>query len=452
LGATVAIWGIGVVLGFKVAVALLTLVAFLSAAVGLGVRPIGLIGISMLCTLDAMMRVHLMTGGLLRWNTFNYLLLLIMLLSVPLFLRRKLDVHSGLLLAFGCLLGAETPFTPGMMWATTHLLNLVTMFGILVYCARVGDDPDAWYWSGVINGTLSALGGALYLLHREALRMDENAWSYFHVTALFAICLAFSFCRYDSRRMIVLFVLGMANFGYVLLTGSRGSALVALACLGYLLSVVPGGSRKVMLLAPALAVVFLIVALFPSMWERSLHRFNKMFDPTRTAAQRTSGRSDLARGAWMLFCDRPFMGTGTGAFAPTWKKLHLSDAKGMEGYGKDKEAQAHSAWLCVLAENGLPGFLLFTAYVWSFAYVGCRKGRDWRSLGMFVSCGLATAFMSQEFFAKGIWLLAAGGTALLHVPGRVALSIPCSQVTGPKTPLAHPDDIALKAFTRLARV
>ena len=69
-------WAASFVIGFENALTILVLVGFAAAVVGLRSPAIGLLGIGMLATLDALTRVFLLSGGLLRWNTLNYWLLL----------------------------------------------------------------------------------------------------------------------------------------------------------------------------------------------------------------------------------------------------------------------------------------------------------------------------------------------------------------------------------------
>src|SRR5712692_1449869 len=61
------IWAAGLAIGFAAALALLTLVAFGAAVIGLKRPIVGLLGVSMLCTLDSISRAYLLTGGLWRW-------------------------------------------------------------------------------------------------------------------------------------------------------------------------------------------------------------------------------------------------------------------------------------------------------------------------------------------------------------------------------------------------
>src|SRR5690242_540699 len=68
---------------FRVVLTALNVVAFIAATVGLRQPAIGLLGIAMLCTLDPLVGPLLLNGGLWRWNTLNYWLLIVMFLWSP---------------------------------------------------------------------------------------------------------------------------------------------------------------------------------------------------------------------------------------------------------------------------------------------------------------------------------------------------------------------------------
>src|SRR5438105_3522577 len=100
------IWAAGLAIGFETALVLLALVAFGAAVIGLKRPIVGLLGVSMLCTLDSVSRLFLLTGGLWRYNTFNYWLLIVMLLSIP-FLLQLHDTQTRLLELLLILLAVE---------------------------------------------------------------------------------------------------------------------------------------------------------------------------------------------------------------------------------------------------------------------------------------------------------------------------------------------------------
>jgi hypothetical protein len=90
------LWLSSVGINFKTVVTLINLLALGLAVYGVREPGLGLLGVGMMCTIDTLTRTYLLTGGLFRWNTLNYWLVLTILLNFPLFLRFN-DLHSRLL-------------------------------------------------------------------------------------------------------------------------------------------------------------------------------------------------------------------------------------------------------------------------------------------------------------------------------------------------------------------
>ena len=70
------IWMLGFIVGFQRSIMLITTLGIVASLVGFSRPTIGIYGVSILCTIDALTRVFVMTGGLFRWNTVNYIMLL----------------------------------------------------------------------------------------------------------------------------------------------------------------------------------------------------------------------------------------------------------------------------------------------------------------------------------------------------------------------------------------
>ena len=210
------VWMAGFVLGFQAALAVLTALGFFCAVVGLKWRFLGLLGIGILCTLDPLTRVYLMQGGLLRWNTFNYWLLLVALGFYWRLIERN-DSHTRLLTLLVLLIAAEMFMAPVWHLGIYSMLMLVAPFGLLVYFLRADLNARQWYWFAVVNGTTSAVGGLMFYLQRGTLGIiDENALSYFPLTGTLSICLAFRFAQ-TGREQGVLLALVAANTAWVFL-------------------------------------------------------------------------------------------------------------------------------------------------------------------------------------------------------------------------------------------
>lgn len=410
-------WAAGFLIGFQSSLAMLTAVALAAAVAGLRWPPIGLFGIGMLCTMDALMRVFLMTGGLFRWNTLNFWLLVVMLGFSP-FLLRLADIQVRLFEVFILLLVIELAVSPEPSFGVLHILNIVILFGLIIYFARAAEDDNAWYWLGIVNGTLAAAGGLLFFLQQRGLPdIDYNAWVFFPLTAIFSICMAFGFAGEQLRKQVALASLAAVNFVWVFISGSRGGLLISVFCLIFLITHIlraraRGLSRRYIILIAVLLLGFGVMTQFSEREDSSLSRFEKLLNSRETLRNRTSGRSDLMIGGWYIFLDHP-AGVGTGGFKPSWASL--GRLEGLSGFAHGKQKAAHSAWMKTLVENGLPGFLLLAGYVFSFVLVGWRK-RQKRLLGLgfLVTSTLGFAFVSTEFQSKGLWFLTAGVTVLLH--------------------------------------
>jgi O-antigen ligase len=168
-----------------------------------------------------------------------------------------------------------------------------------------------------------------------------------------------------------------------------------------------------------------LTSIFTPLQESAVQRVSLLFDQTRGARERTSGRSDLLLGAWDIFKRHPF-GVGTGGFETTGATLGSVGGQRQFMRAGQKFA-AHSGWTRVLAENGFLGFGVLAAFVLSFAAAGIRRRhRTDRNLGLLAACGLGLSLVSGEFHLKGLLFLAAGAAALLSpAPG-----------SAPRTPLA----------------
>jgi O-antigen ligase len=408
----VGAWVAGLFLGFEQALTILTVAGFVAAVVGVVHPTIGLLGVAILSTLDAPMRHFLMTGGWLRWNTFNYWLLVVIVLALP-FISRLTDWHTRILQLLFLLLGLEVLIAPDLEAGLQHLLNGVAVLGLLAYFAPASRSRHIWYWLGITCGVLGAGGGLVYYLQRQQLEaINANAWSLFPTTALFAICLGFSAAEAYRRGQLVLVLLAGLNFVWVFLSGSRGNMLIAAGCILLLVAAIRGVRSRVVALAAALLVGLWVSTYFTDLQEQALFRIEKLFNARYALTSRTSGRVDVAMGGWYMFLEHP-MGVGTGGFGAGWQELDFRS--GFSGFARGRRFAAHSAWLKVLVENGIPGLVLLAAFVGSFAVVGWRtRRRELALVGMLVTLTFTTAWLSTEFQSKGLWFLAAGAITLLN--------------------------------------
>jgi O-antigen ligase len=401
IAAIFGIWLVSLTLGFEVGLVSLTVVGFTAAVVGL-TRPIlGVLGVVILCTLDAVSRILLLTGGLLRWNTFNYFLIVVMLLHAGWVVRWK-GLEIRLLQAFTVLLIMEVAISEDLVGGVQEVLNVLSSFGVLICLARARSSRDVWYWSAMTSNVLAGLGSFVFYLQAGALpEVNANAWSFFPLTALFSTCVCFA-SPGGARRARLLVGLAFVNAAWVFLSGSRGSVLICATCLCFILIRLWSERAWGFSVAASMAGAILIAAQFRGQEDRAAFRLTKLFDPGRSLTDRTSGRSDLALGGLQIFLDHP-LGVGTGGFPRAWA-AHSRARRIAVFTGAEK--QAHSGWIKVLVENGIPGILLFGGFVLSFAFVGWRRRRAGMFLpGLVVTLILSVSFLVDEFQGKGLWYL-----------------------------------------------
>src|SRR5262249_17966119 len=150
---------------------------------------------------------------------------------------------------------------------------------------------------------------------------NPNSFAYFPLTAL--LTAIFAIGRRNIRRLtrILLLLLAGINAGWIYLSGSRGTLLVAVVGLLYGLSRARRALTAVALAMAMFGAGLVVVDVFGEQAERSTQRINKLIDTHYSLSGRTSGRWDIARAGWYIFLDHPVNGVGTGAFARNWKRL-----------------------------------------------------------------------------------------------------------------------------------
>jgi hypothetical protein len=406
----IAVWTAGLFVGFIPALTVLTYAGLFASILGVARPALGLLGITTLCTLNSTGQVFVMTGGLLRWNTVNYLLLLVMVLSLPMLLRLR-DIHTRLLQTFFLVLLVGSLFSSRPFGGLNHAFAMITVFGLFVYCSRAIRDRRAWYWMAFVNGILSAAGGLVYFIQYDSLpSINANALAQLPLTGIFCICLAFPLAGRFRQFWLIAWLLLTANAGWIFLTGSRGSMLAAACCGVYLWLQIPRTSQRLFCSATLVLAGLFVSTHFAERSQLGQKKVGRMFDSNVSYRARTSGRSEIVVGGVRMFLAHP-LGVGTGGFRTTWHSGEFT--RGLD-YGQNEEAAAHSAWLQVLAENGIPGIIAFGCYVLSFACVGWRKrAHGIFSFGVMTTTTLGVAYLTSQYSPDGLRLMAAGGMAIL---------------------------------------
>jgi O-antigen ligase len=407
------VWCAAFVVGYVTALWLLTGTGLALTIAGLRRPSLGLLGVSMLACLDAPSRVYLFTGGILRWNTVAYLLLLV---AVVYFRDMHLvwGLQVGLLAFFTLLLVGELLLSPDRASGMQHVLGLSAVFGMLGFCIRGGVNPENWLWTARVTGVLAAAGGLVYFLLRDDLPyMNPNALAYLHVTALLLAVVASTVMPSRERRGLLLPLCVAANLAWIFLSGSRGSLLVGMIGTGFFVLNWRGRSGARAAIGVALVAAILGTGLFSDLQSGMKERLGKLFQGDRSLSNRTSGRSDIAIVGWRMFRDNP-MGVGTGGFMVVASRY--GRVANLDVFRGHEELQAHSVWIKTLGESGVPGVLLLAGFIASFTVVGWRRrAQGVAELGLAVSLILSIAFLSTEFQAKGLWLFTAAGLVVVRL-------------------------------------
>lgn len=406
-------WGVAAVAGYRYGVYLLTVTGFAAALIGLYRPRVGFFGIGLLCTIDPLMAWLVFNGTdtILRWNTFNYWLLVVTALWSPMLARRG-GAPLRWAQLFGLLLVLELVISADRAHGLQDVFGVWALFGLVVYLTRRRFAPADWYWLGVVCGTVAAGGGVLYFMDKSGLpEINPNAWSFFPVTALFAMCAALP-CSFRRRGgPMVLAVLTCISIAWVFLSGSRGALLVALVCGIYFMVAMRGIGRRALVLGVAALTFLGAAAQFTDLQRFALGRINLLIDSRTDLADRTSHRSDLARGGLYIFRTHP-LGVGTGGFNSAWQKL--GPREGVRVPAFYHRLQAHAVWIKLIAENGIPGIIVAVGFVLSFAVSGVRRrNRSMQLIGLLTSAAIGLSFVSTEYQNKGIWFLAAAAIAML---------------------------------------
>lgn len=407
---------LGLVAGIQAAIDLMTFGGLAALLWGFKKPDIGILALAFLCTIDVLSRVIVFGRGLLPWHTFNYVLIL---MSFAFFrdLLRTRSIPAGIMAAFVAVLAGWLLLSTGEAYdaGQSTILSVACYFGVMAGFARMRAVDRMWFYQALMTGIAAAFVGVLYYLRMDTIPViNYNAWAYVPLMGILGSVLGFHQAGRWKNGQLILLALSSVNLLWVFLSTSRGTLLVAVICMLYLFLGMRKAVHRVSAIGILVVAAVLAGMLFGDEQESTINRITALFDPERDVANRTSGRSDLAAGAWIMFKENP-LGLGTGSFSQAWKRLGYDEAGSQYGTRR----AAHSAWLSTLAENGVTGMLLQSAFALSFALVGfTRREKHLRALGVLVAVILTVAWLTTEFQGKGLWYLAAGTAVLFsQAPG-----------------------------------
>jgi hypothetical protein len=313
-------------------------------------------------------------------------------------LPRMLAVPAA---AFVLFAGISFLWTHDMRQGSIELLFFLFPFSALVI-AVVNSPFRAWHPRG-LTATLVALAAlfsavALFqrLTHGHLLASDverSNAYtSYFRVTSLFKDPSVFG--RHVVIAIGVLLVAvwlgriglwaGAALIAFLwagMFFAYSQSSFVALFAVGVAVSFVLGGPRlRRVLVVGALACVLAGAAFVAA---------TAVSDSARKA---TSGRTRLARVAWIVFEHHPLVGVGIGGQPAASKEEAKTELSA-------KRDRSHTTPLTVAAELGIVGFAIYVAVMAASARLLYLLSRQRRALGLGAASVFLALFVHSLFYA-----------------------------------------------------
>lgn len=211
----------------------------------------------------------------------------------------------------------------------------------------------------------------------------------------------------------------------IVLTFSRGAAVALVVVVAAMLIAHP--PRPVALIAIGLAAV-LAVPLLPQGYAERLTTLGQIGTVEGTTDVSIRGRTAEVTAGWLMFADRPLTGIGYANYPDNY--LDYVSSVGIEL--RREEREAHSLYLEVAAETGIPGIAAFgVVLIGSFASLR-RARRRFLEAGLEESAGmmralqaslvgfLITALFLHLDYAALFWIIIGTALAAPNVAAREA--------------------------------
>jgi O-antigen ligase len=271
--------------------------------------------------------------------------------------------------------------------------------------------------AAVLINYLRGEGGRFYgSIERFSFAGEDP--NYFALTLVLGLPMAWYLFIQERPSSLPLFNIFFLPLSLVAvgLTGSRGGTLAAIAAL----SVIPltywtlGFWRKVLLIVTLALAGYLTLVLVPeTIFQRLIST------PEDIVSEDLAGRQNIWRAGVMFLLEnevRLIFGTGSGTFAYAIEPIH------------GRARTAHNAYLGVLVDNGMVGFLLFVtcflvALIPNLATASSMRGL---SLALFLSLAIGIFALSWER-EKVMWFI----LALLTTHRAFVLSPPSLRIGQP---------------------
>lgn len=220
-------------------------------------------------------------------------------------------------------------------------------------------------------------------------------------------------------------------------TESRGAFLALVAGGLLFLYFSPARSRRHLVLLGIVGVALLIPRIPEQYWER-LNTISAVTDESAEVDRSTEIRLNLFKAQWQMFLDYP-MGSGhrgTASLSPRY--LTDEDLTTSGGESATRARSSHSTYFTVLAEQGVPGVLLFaTVCLWILrtarsVHKAILAGTDTGpgramllgtavgTLAVTLVAGLFTDYFKTEVFVWGLVMLGSLNALRLGAANRTA--------------------------------
>ena len=328
----------------------------------------------------------------------------------PPWLPPRAWVPVVLFVGWSWLSGTWARYPGGWHFAIGQLLLAGAYFLAFALFVRTSDQVRLLLRTYALGAGLAAVIGVLQWstnVRATGLQGDPNLFALYQVAAIpAAIALARTARTAQARRWWIALLVPLLLS--VLASQSRGGLLSTLL-VGVLLLATGNIPRERVIMLLGVASLVVLVAAGGTL--------NDRLNPDRIEKDRASGRLDIWYVAWHAFTERPATGLGGGNFKEYSIRL-LEQQPGVELVKSHLLAgegiEVHNVYLEMLAEYGLPGFLLFGGVLISTAS-GLRLVARRRTTAAAIALpGMLAAYATSAFFLsvvnnKLLWILA--GTA-----------------------------------------
>lgn len=279
-----------------------------------------------------------------------------------------------------------------LYWMSSHLIDSEAKFRAVMGSYVVGAATAAIIAAfGVYEAGFAARASVSSL-------QDPNRFAHSLSVGLFLAAFLNATCR-GCRRYLFLATGLLLGFG-VLFSGSRGTWLAVLASIAAACLFTKSKFFKLTLLALLIFVLFFNSAIMGALPPLIADRVASIVDP----ADRGGGRLDIWMVGLEMVRENWPVGVGINSFPAAYNDYIFKSAAEMGSPGVMRDA--HNSFLCILAELGLLGFLLFSMF-WliSLKTVGKLHGDPEKTLGICMLVYLFfVALTGSEYSNKFFWV------------------------------------------------